>query len=196
MRFLFVDCCISQRGKDSRTRALCNAFMDRYRELHPDDLYEVVDLQRLNLKPFNQTSLDDRDALAAVKAYDAPIFALARQFRDADRIVVGAPFWDLSFPAMLRIYIEYISAGGVTFSCDEKGIHGACKGGRLAYLTTGGDVERPNSLGVENWRQLCGQFGIPRFDYIFAGGLDLGDGREPELMAQACEQARKLAEEF
>ena len=27
MKFLFVDCCISQRGADSRTRALADAFL-------------------------------------------------------------------------------------------------------------------------------------------------------------------------
>ena len=47
-------------------------------------------------------------------------------------------------------------------------------------------MEREDSLGVLYWRQLCAMFGIGRFDYVFAGGLDLGDGRAPELMAQAC----------
>ena len=32
------------------------------------------------------------------------------------RIVVAAPFWDLSVPAVLKVYIENISADGVTFA--------------------------------------------------------------------------------
>lgn len=195
MKVLFVDCCISQRGKNSRTRTLCDAFFSRYQILHPDDQLEVVDLQRLNLKPFRQIMLDDRDALAKIRAFDAPVFALARQFRDADRIVVGAPFWDLSFPAMLRVYIEYISANGVTFDYDEAGEHGLCKAKQLLYLTTSGDIERENSLGVLYWRQLSRRFGIPCFDYVFAGGLDIDPKREPALVAAACAQAEKLAGE-
>lgn len=196
MKLLFVDCCISQRGDASRTRALCDAFLDAYRRTHPAVEIERVDLERLNLKPFNQIMLDDRDALAAVGAYDAPVFKLARQFKTADHIVVGAPFWDLSFPSLLRIYIEYISANGVTYFYDEKGCRGTCMANHLAFLTTAGDPEREDSLGVLYWRQLSAMFGIPKFDYVFAGGLDAEEEKEPELMAGACELARNLAKIF
>lgn len=196
MKLLFVDCCISQRGDQSRTRALCGAFLEEYRRTHPAAEIEVADLQKMNLKPFDQAMLDDRDALISVKAFDAPVFEPARQFKAADHILVGAPFWDLTFPALLRIYIEYISAKSVTYYYDETGCHGSCVAQRLAFLTAGGDLEKPGSLGVEHWRQLCGMFGIKQFDYVFAGGLDLNDGRTEELMAAACEQARQLAKEF
>ena len=43
--------------------------------------------------------LNDRDALAGIRCFDAPVYDLARQFRAADRVVVAAPFWDLTFPA-------------------------------------------------------------------------------------------------
>ena len=39
-------------------------------------------------------------------------------------------------------------------------------------------------------------FGIPRFDHVFAGGLDLDPGRVPALMETACERARQLGREF
>ena len=51
------------------------------------------------LKPFAPEMLNDRDALAGIRCFDAPVFDLARQFRAASRIVVAAPFWDLTFPA-------------------------------------------------------------------------------------------------
>ena len=35
MNLLSVDCCISQRGKDSRTRALADAFLEAFRASHP-----------------------------------------------------------------------------------------------------------------------------------------------------------------
>ena len=39
-------------------------------------------------------------------------------------------------------------------------------------------------------------FGIPRFDYVFAGGLDIDPATAPKLLAGACELAQKLAAEF
>lgn len=197
MKLLFVDCCISQRGADSRTRALADAFLETFQAAHPDaEIGTVPPEALLALKPFEPEMLNDRDALAGVGAFDAPVFDLARQFRAADRIVVAAPFWDLSFPAALRAYIEYISANGLTYHYEEDGCHGDCRAERLVYLTSGGDFEREDSLGVLYWRQLAAMFGIGRFDYVFAGGLDIDPAKAPELLDAACGLARRLAEDI
>ena len=64
---------------------------------------------------------------------------------------------------------------------------GTARAGQLVYLTTGGDVEREDSVGVLHWRQLAAMFGIPQFDYVFAGGLDLDPARiRPETCWQAA----------
>ena len=36
MKLLFVDCCISQRGENSRTAALAKAYLEGFRSAHPD----------------------------------------------------------------------------------------------------------------------------------------------------------------
>lgn len=196
MKLLFIDSCISQRGKDSRTRAVADAFLEGFRETHPAAEIETLDLAAENLPSFDQASLDARDALKEKEAFDAPVYALARQFREADWILVAAPFWDLTFPAVLRTYIEHISANGLTYYYDENGLHGNCAAMRLAYLTSGGDFEQPESLGVLYWKQLAAMFGIQRFDYVFAGGMDIDPAKTPELLAQGCQRARKLGQEF
>ena len=160
MKLLMVDCCISQRGEDSRTRRLLRAYGEAFCRRHPDAETETVTPEELlSLKPFDVEMLDERDALMSVQAWDAPVYDLARQFRAADAIVVAAPFWDLSFPAALRTYIEYISANGLTYHYEADGCHGDCRAQQLVYLTTGGDVEREDSLGMLYWRQLCAMFG-------------------------------------
>lgn len=197
MKLLFVDCCISQRGEKSRTRALADAFLKAFRVAHPEAEIQTVSPEALlALKPFDPEMLDERDALASVEAWDAPVFELARQFRGADGIVVAAPFWDLSFPAALRTYIEYISANGLSYHYEADGCHGDCRAERLVYLTSGGDFERENSMGVLYWRQLAAMFGIGQFDYVFAGGLDIDPAKTPELLDGACGLAGKLAETF
>ena len=196
MKLLFIDSCISQRGPASRTRALAEAFFSAFRESHPQAEVETVHVEDLDLKPFLPAALDERDALVSVGAFDAPVFDLARQFRGADKIVVAAPFWDLSFPAALRIYMEHISVCGLCYHYECDGCHGDCRAARLAYLSTGGDVERPDGLGVLHWKQLASMCGIPQFDYVFAGGLDLDPEKAPEIMAAACERARALGRDF
>lgn len=196
MRLLFVEACISQRGENSRTRTLAEAFLEAFRGAHPDWEIETVEVGTLGLAPFTPETLDERDALAGVGAFDAPVFALARQFRGADAVVVAAPFWDLSYPAALRIYMEHISANGVAYHYEADGCHGDCRGAWLVYLTSGGDFEREDSIGVLHWRQLAAMCGIRRFDYVFAGGLDIDPAQAPELLEGACQVARRLAEEL
>ncbi|WP_295735924.1 NAD(P)H-dependent oxidoreductase [uncultured Oscillibacter sp.] len=196
MKLLFIDGCVSQRGPASRTRALAEAFLSAFRESHPGAEVETVTLEALDLKPFLPAALNQRDELASVGAFGAPVFDLARQFQAADKIVAAAPFWDMSFPAVMRTYIEYISANGLCYHYEAGGCHGDCRADRLAYLTTGGDFEQPESLGVLYWKQLAKMFGIPRFDYVFAGGLDVDPAKTPEIMDAACGRARTLGRSF
>lgn len=196
MKLLYVDCCISQRGQLSRTRALANAFFSGFRDTHPGAEVERVVLEELDLKPFRSVDLDRRDALAKDGDFGAPVFTLARQFQEADKIIAAAPFWDMSFPAVMRIYIEYISVNGLCYHYEADGCHGDCRAERLAYLTVSGDFEHSESLGVLYWKQLSAMFGIPEFDYVFAGGLDVDPSKASELLEAACRQARRLGREF
>jgi len=196
LKLLFVDCCISQRGEASRTRALAKAFLAAFRGAHPEAEIERISPETLlALRPFDAAALNARDALAAAGDFDAPVFNLARQFRNADAVVVAAPYWDMSYPAALRAYIEHISAVGLTYHYEADGCHGECCARTLVYLTSGGAFEQEDSIGVLHWRQLCGLFGIERFEYVFAGGLDIDPTMEPRLLEEACILARKLAEE-
>ena len=194
MKLLFVDCCISQRGEESRTKVLANAYLAAFRAAHPDAEIETVPQEALlALKPFDAAALNERDALSRAGAFDAPVFALARQFCTADAVVVAAPYWDMSYPAALKTYIEYISAVGLTYHYEMDGCHGDCAAKQLVYLTSGGDFEHEDSIGVLHWRQLCGLFGIEKFDYVFAGGMDIDPAKPPALLEGACALAGELA---
>ena len=193
MKLLFVDCCVSQRGKESRTLALAERYIAAFREKHPEAEVEHLDVGTMALSPFTAEKLTQRDALAQKGAFSDPVFDLARQFAAASSVVVAAPFWDLSYPAQLKLYIEHISANGVCYHYDQIGCHGDCRAEKLVYLTTGGDFERENSIGVLHWQQLCTMFGIPEFDYVFAGGLDIDPAKTADLLETACKKAEELA---
>ena len=59
-------------------------------------------LEDIDFPLVNEDFLRRRDALIAAGSLDDPMFAMARQFAAADTVVIAAPFWDLSFPAMLK----------------------------------------------------------------------------------------------
>ena len=139
-------------------------------------------------------SVDDkflvsRDELIKQGNYNAPVFDLARQFSDADEIVIAAPFWDLSFPAALKSYFEQINVVGITFRYTEEGVPvGLCKAQKLYYITTAGGDFLPEEYGFGYVKALAQNFyGINNVELIKATGLDIY-GADVEHILSDCEK--------
>ena len=98
---LFINSCV--RGERSRTLKLARRFLAGYQKAHPDTVITQRDLCAERLQPQYPEILAERDALWNAGKLDQPMFEPARQFAAADKIVVAAPFWDLCFPAVLKI---------------------------------------------------------------------------------------------
>ena len=174
-QLLFVDACV--RGAESRSRMLAERFLSSYAAANPDAAILRRDLMRDRLEPQYPEVLACRDALAAAGKLDDPLFADAWQFARADRIVLAAPFWELSFPAILKIYLERVSMRDITFGYEESGLVGRCRAEKLLLVTTrGGDYSLPETewmeMGARQLKALCAMFGIPKFELLCAEGLD------------------------
>ena len=73
--------------------------------------------------------------------------ALARRLAAADRIVIAAPFWDMSFPAILKVFIENMSLYNITFKDSGTHFEGLCRSEKVLYITTRGmDVHTGDPL--------------------------------------------------
>jgi len=195
VKVLYIDCCI--RREQSRTRILAEAFLAA---LQAKETYQVERLCLMDepLKALSEGFFAQRESLLAENKRLHPRFRYAHQFSQADRVVVAAPFWDLGFPALLKLYIENISVEGITFGVDEHGTHGLCKAERLLFLTTrGGSYNNsPLEMGARYLEALCVFFGIPRFDVVAADGLDLGLEEVKTILDRAIEEALTLVENF
>lgn len=190
---LFVDCCI-RRG-DSRTKRLADAFLSAL----PEDFSVThLDLMAENLAYFKDSSFAQREALLAAGKRDHPRFRYAHQFAEADEIVIAAPFWDLSFPALLKVYIEQVSVDGITFGSSADGLRGLCKARHLVYLTTRGGFYTGDAMemGSRYLDVLHDFFGIGSYACIAADGMDVAGFDGAGSLAAACESARALARSF
>lgn len=127
MNTLFIDACVRE---ESRTRILANKYL-------PNDA-TIIKLNELNLLPLNKERLEKRNSLIDSKLYDDEMFNLAKQFANADQIIIAAPFWDLGFPALLKIYLENIAVSGITFYYKLGKPVSLCKAKKLIYVTTSG----------------------------------------------------------
>lgn len=172
MKLLFVDACI--RGEKSRTKALCEHFIKEYTAANPEWEVETVSVEALALEGFDSESLAARDVLLKEKNFADKSFDLAKQFMEADCIVMGAPYWDLSFPAKLKAYLEQVSVTGLTYIYNEMGIpQGQCKAKDLTYITTSGGPIGVMNYGYDYVRGLCKLFGIEKTHFASAEMLDV-----------------------
>ena len=186
MNFLFVNACM--RGEDSRTLRLCLDYIEKFKKAKAGESWSFaeVDLDAADIEPLNRERLAHRDALARSRKWDDEEFALARQIIAADHILIGAPYWDLSFPSKLKVYLERCSVTGLTFIYSPEGIpHGQCRAQSLSYVTTAGSAIRDFNFGYEYVRGLCALFGIEKIFFASAEELDIIGKDVPAIMAAA-----------
>jgi FMN-dependent NADH-azoreductase len=187
---LLIDSTI--RGKDSRTRKLLEAFADH---LSPAYKQDRLILTEEALQPLTGDFFRSRQELLEEGRLDHPRFRYARQFQQADLIVIAAPFWDLSFPALLKIYLENISLDGITFLSTADGLKGNCRAGEMIYLTTRGGFyhDSQDEQASPYLKSLCRMFGIPEFAMVDADGLDVAGYDGEEALNEGICQAAQLA---
>ena len=197
---LFVNACV--RGERSRTLALARHFLSEYQKSHPEVTVTERNLMTERLEPQYPEVLDRRDALWSAGKLDDPSFDAAWQFARADKIVIAAPFWDLSYPAILKIYLERISVTNITFGYDADGNSvGLSRAEKLLLITTrGGNFSLPETewmeSGARHLKALCAMYGIPDFQLLCAEGLDDVRNDKAALLAGAMAQAGALAPNF
>ena len=176
---LFVDACVRDA---SRTKRLADEVLSRLK----GDV-KTVKLKNVNFEVTDQDYLKRRDELIAKREFDSEMFTLARDFQAADQIVIAAPYWDLSFPAMLKQYIEHINVLGITFEYTKEGTPvGLCKADRLYYVMTAGGAFVPEEYGYGYVKELAQSFyGIGKVKLIKAVGLDIYGADVEQIMQDA-----------
>lgn len=187
---LYVDCCI--RGEQSRTKKLADAFLS---ELSGEYALTRLELAAENLSYFTRASLDERQELLDAGDRSHPRFRYAHQFAEADLIVIAAPFWDLSFPALLKVYIEQVSLDGITFCSTADGLKGLCRAEHMVFLTTRGGFYEGDAMemGSRYLDALHDFFGVGNYHCVAADGMDVAGFDGEASLQRAIARARELA---
>lgn len=180
-KILYINACVRP---ESRTDALANYLLTRLSgEVTERNIYEE-DLPLLDLATLNR-----RDQAGKSGDFEDPVYRYAREFRDADTIVVAAPYWDLMFPARLKQYFEAVTATGVTFFYTPEGYpKGLCRGKRLYYVTTAGGPITVN-FGYEYVAAMArGFYGIEELHCVKAEFLDVIGADVPSILNRTKEE--------
>lgn len=177
MSTLFINATVREA---SRTAELAKLVLDRLK----DEVHEI-NLQNEKIEPLDRESLALRDRLIKERITDHPLLQYAKEFSQADTIVVAAPYWDLSFPSLLKIYLEAVTVCGMTFRYENNAPRGLCRAERLFYITTaGGPII--SDFGFSYVKELAETFyGIRQTTCFRAEGLDIIGADVDGIMARA-----------
>ncbi len=163
---LYINGCVR---KESRTHRIATAVLQKL-----GGVYTEVNPFKEHIVPVDEETLNRRIALLEQGEFSHPDFRYARQFAEADTIVMSAPYWDFSFPAAIKAYIEAVCVAGIVFRYTEDGYPvGLCRAKKLYYVTTAGGPYLPDFSYNQIGALSAQYFGIPETELIVAENLDI-----------------------
>ena len=187
---IYINACMRA---GSRTRRIATPIIEELRKRYN---VETVDLTK-NLYPVaDNYTLEDRNQGIVPPEHDA----LAKRIAAADRIVIAAPFWDMSFPSALKVFFENMSLFGVTFDSNDKECYGLCKAEKVMYITTRGmNINTGDSLeqATPYIKALSYLWGWGELTVISAQNMDYSSPEEiEERVSKAIAEGLEVCKEF
>ena len=189
-KIFYVDACLRT---GSNTKKIADAIIAKLAERYE---IETVRLSENVFPVVNNDILNDRANGIVPEEY----VEMAKKLADADRLVIAAPFWDMSFPSALKVFLENMSLFNVTFGSNEKECYGLCKAEKVLYITTRGmNVSTGDALeqATPYIKAIGKLWGLGELHVISAQNMDYStEEQKAEKVRNAIEEGLQLIEEF
>lgn len=187
---IFIDACMRA---GSRTKRIAERIIE---ELSGRYRIETIRLGEAEYPVVDNRILEERNNGTVPKAHAE----LAGRIAAADRIVIAAPFWDMSFPSALKVFFESMSLFGITFDSNDKECYGLCKAEKVMYITTRGmDISTGDPLeqATPYIRALSHLWGWGELTVISAQNMDYSSPEEiEERISKAIGEGLEACKEF
>ncbi|WP_243526847.1 FMN-dependent NADH-azoreductase [Bacillus pseudomycoides] len=184
------------------------AFLASYKESHPNETVVELDLYNeelpyVGVDMINGTFKSSRGF--DLTAEEAKAVAVADKYLDqflaADKVVFGFPLWNLTIPAVLHTYIDYLNRAGKTFKYTSEGPVGLIGNKKIALLNASGGVysegpKAPMEMAVKYVASMMGFFGAKDIEKIVIEGHNQFPDKAEEIIAVGLEKAIKVASKF
>jgi FMN-dependent NADH-azoreductase len=150
-RLLYIES--SPRKKRSSSIEVARRFLDAYRESHPNDSIETIDLWQKEIPPFDGDVIDAKYAVmhgqshteAQRKAWRA-VEQMIVEFKQADRYLFSLPMWNFNIPYKLKHYFDVIVQPSYTFSFSPaEGYKGLVTGKSVVLIYSRGGAYGPGT---------------------------------------------------
>ena len=187
---------------------LYETFLASYKESHPNDTVVELDLYKeelpyVGVDMINGTFKASRGLDLTVEEAKAVTVAdkYLEQFLEADKVVFGFPLWNLTIPAVLHTYIDYLNRAGKTFKYTPEGPVGLIGDKKIALLNASGGVysEGPKAeveMAVKYVASMMSFFGVKNIEKVVIEGHNQFPDKAEEIITAGLEKAVKVASTF
>jgi FMN-dependent NADH-azoreductase len=200
----------SPRNDRSASRAIVDAFFREYMKQQDDIVVDTLDVWQERLPEFDAQTIDAKykgvsgePMTPAEAAAWEKIRELATRFRGADRIVMGVPMWNFSFPYKLKQLIDLSCQRNMLFMFDGKRYGPALDIDKAFVALVRGQSDE---AGLDTLPQPGFQYlrGYIEFWLRFIGVREVvtltlehtWDGRAADMIEAGKNKAAELAREF
>ncbi|MBM7646163.1 FMN-dependent NADH-azoreductase [Scopulibacillus daqui] len=183
-------------------------FIENLHRKHPD-----VEIERVNLYEDSIPLIDGVVLSAWEKAASGLPFneneqaavnrmeEILEQFISADAYVFVTPMWNLSFPPMLKAYIDNIVIARRTFEYTPEGPKGLMTNKKVLHIQSrGGIYSEGPAVEMEftnKYLQTVLAFiGITDFEHLFVEGMNAFPDKAEAILDEAKIKAEKAADSF
>jgi FMN-dependent NADH-azoreductase len=195
----------------SFSMAAGKAFIDTYKEVNPNDEVVHLDLYKENIPHLDTDVFSGWGKLQSGQGFDdlsteekskvGRLNELSEQFISADKYVFVTPFWNFSFPPIMKAYIDSVAVAGKTFKYTEQGPIGLLTDKKALHIQARGGVysEGPAAdleMGHRYLNIIMNFFGVPSFEGLFIEGHNAMPDKAQEIKENGIARAKDLAHTF
>ena len=190
-KLVVIDACV--REGDSRTLRIAEPIISALSARYAVTRYR---LPAMDIRPLDPAQFAQRGQGSI------PGWALqaAKEIAAADRILIAAPFWDMSFPAVLKCFFEQTSLFEVTFTDNGRTCVGLCRAPKVLYVTTRGmDIPTgdPREQATPYLRALGSLWNLGELTTVAAWNTDYSDAEALEKkLADCVAEGLRIAESW
>lgn len=189
-KLFYVDACLRE---GSNTKKIADVIIN---ELSNKYEIETVSLSECSFPVVGNDILNDRANGIVPEEY----VTMAKKLAAADRLVIASPFWDMSFPSALKVFLENMSLFNVTFASSEKECYGLCKAEKVLYITTRGmNISTGDEMeqATPYIKAIGKLWGLGDLHVISAQDMDYSTEEQKAVKVQnAINEGLKLCETF
>jgi len=201
----------SPRTDCSYSIAVADAFVESYRNAHPDDQIKTIDLFEEPLPAFDLAAatakykiMHGQEHSADDQKVWAEIVSAIEEFKSADKYVLAVPMWNFSIPYRLKQYIDIIVQPGLTFTVTDSGGYEGLVKDKSVFIVYARGGDYPQGSGAESYdlqkkylELILNFIGLTDIrSVVVEPTLAAGADTAKQKRAEAVEKAKQMAAEF